>query len=172
MESTRPYTGQAPRFVDKLPLNFLYCGLIARALPRAKIVHVRRNPMDACFAMFKTLFQQAYPFSYDLGDIAEYYGSYHKLMSHWESTLPGRLIHLDYEALVEDPKGMSQKLFVYLDLEWDRRVLNFHKQATPSLTASLAQIRQPVYASSVGRWRNYEAHLAPLKSAFEAAGIL
>ena len=172
VESTRPYTGQAPRFVDKLPLNFLYCGLIARALPRAKIVHVRRNPMDACFAMFKTLFQQAYPFSYDLGDIAEYYGSYHKLMSHWESTLPGRLIHLDYEALVEDPKGMSQKLFVSLDLEWDRRVLDFHKQETPSLTASLAQIRQPVYASSVGRWRNYEAHLAPLKSAFEAAGIL
>ena len=172
VESTRPHIGQAPRFVDKLPLNFLYCGLIARALPRAKIVHVRRNPMDACFAMFKTLFQQAYPFSYDLDDLAEYYGSYHMLMSHWESALPGRLIHLDYEGLVKDLKGMSQKLFDRLELEWDPRVLHFHEQITPSLTASLAQIRQPVYASSVGRWRKYESHLAPLKSAFEAAGIL
>lgn len=172
VESTRVHTGGAARFVDKLPLNFLYCGLIARALPRAKIVHVRRNPMDACFAMFKTLFQQAYPFSYDLADLAEYYCAYHRLMTHWESTLPGKLFHLDYEALVEDLEPVSQKLFAYLELDWDRRVLDFHELQAPSLTASLAQIRQPVYSSSVGRWRRFERHLRPLESALEAAGIL
>ena len=172
VESTRPQTGRTPRFIDKLPLNFLYCGLIARALPRARIVHVRRDPMDACFAMFKTLFQQAYPFSYDLADLAEYYCSYHQLMSHWETALPGRLFHLDYEALIADQEAVSRQLFGYLELEWDPRALDFHKQKTASLTASLAQIRQPIYASSVGRWRNFEQHLKPLQSAFEAAGIV
>ena len=172
LESTRPHAAEAPRFIDKLPLNFLYCGLIARALPRAKIVHVRRNPMDACFAMYKTLFRQAYPFSYDLGDLARYYCAYHGLMAHWEATLPGRLFHLDYEALVEDTEPVSRRLFDYLDLEWDRHVLDFHRQEAPSLTASLAQVRQPVYTSSVGRWRRYESHLEPLRSALEAEGIL
>ena len=128
--------------------------------------------MDACFAMFKTLFQQAYPFSYDLADLADYYLSYHALMNHWEATLPGRLFHLDYEALVEDLGSVSRRLFDFLGLEWSRRVLSFHEQNTPSLTASLAQIRQPIYASSVGRWRHYERQLAPLKSALEAAGVL
>ncbi len=172
VESVQAHTTEERRFIDKLPLNFLYCGLIARALPRAKIVHLRRDPMDACFAMFKTLFQQAYPFSYELDDLAEYFCAYRKLMQHWDSTLPGKIFHLDYESLVEDPESVSRQLFEYLELQWSPQVLDFHELETPSLTASLAQVRQPVYTSSVGRWRSYESHLRPLGNALAGRGVL
>jgi tetratricopeptide (TPR) repeat protein len=171
LESVRPLTGPGSRFVDKLPLNFLYCGLIHRALPRAKIIHLRREPMDACFAIYKTLFKQAYPFSYDLVELGNYYLAYRELMAHWHQVMPGVILDIEYEVLVSDPEVQTRRLLDYCDLPWEDACLNFHRNAAPSMTASLAQVRQPVYTSSVGRWRFYEKELASLAALLRHGGL-
>ena len=171
VESTRPYTGEKPRFIDKLPLNFLYCGLILRALPNARIIHLTRNPMDTCFAVYKTLFKQAYPFSYDLDELGGYYLSYRELMLHWHEAMPGRILDVSYEELTSGLEGECRKILAYCDLPWEDACLDFHRNAAPSMTASLAQVRQPVYTSSIGRWRNYRNELQPLDKRFREAGL-
>ncbi len=172
VESTRPYTGDTPRFVDKLPLNFLYCGLILRALPNAKIIHLTRDPMDTCFAVYKTLFKQAYPFSYDLEELGQYYLAYRKLMLHWHSALPGRILDVNYEELTGNLEQECRRIFSYCGLEWENACLEFHTNTAPSMTASLAQVRQPVYRSSVGRWKHYREELKPLEAMLKAANAL
>ena len=127
---------QLPRFTDKLPLNYLYCGLIARALPSARIVHVTRHPMAVCYAMYKVLFDQGYPFSYDLGEIADYYVAYRRLMEHWRRSLPGRLYEVAYEDLVSDPEGQGRALLAALDLAWQDQCLQSHDNTAPVATAS------------------------------------
>jgi tetratricopeptide (TPR) repeat protein len=171
MESTQAFTGGAARFVDKLPLNFLYCGLIYRALPRARIIHVRRDPMDACYAIYKTLFKQAYPYSYDLEELGNYYLAYRELMDHWRAQMPGVILDVDYEALVADPEAQTHRLLDYCGLSWEEACLDFHRNEAPSMTASLAQVRMPVYTSSVGRWRLYEKELAPLQVLLQRGGV-
>ncbi len=168
---TRPAAGTTPRFTDKLPLNHLYCGLIDRALPRACIVHVRRHPMATCFGVFKVLFDQGYPFSYDLAEIADYYIAYRRLMAHWQATLPGRIIDISYEALVADSVAQSRALIAALDLGWEDACRDFHRNPAPVTTASASQIRRPIYSSAVNLWRNYAGALAPLRARLEAAGI-
>jgi tetratricopeptide (TPR) repeat protein len=162
---------QLPRFTDKLPLNYLYCGLIARALPSARIVHVTRHPMAVCYAMYKVLFGQGYPFSYDLGEIADYYIAYRRLMEHWRTSLPGRVYDVAYEDLVSDPEGQGRGLLAAVDLAWEDQCLQSHRNAAPVATASASQVRRPIYTSSVSLWRRYEAQLAPLSSRLLAAGI-
>jgi tetratricopeptide (TPR) repeat protein len=162
---------QLPRFTDKLPLNYLYCGLIARALPSARIVHVTRHPMAVCYAMYKVLFGQGYPFSYDLGEIADYYIAYRRLMEHWRTSLPGRLYEVAYEDLVSDPEGQGRALLAAMDLVWQDRCLQSHNNAAPVATASASQVRRPIYTSSVSLWRRYEPQLAPLRSRLLAAGV-
>lgn len=162
---------QRPRFTDKLPLNYLYCGLIARALPAAKIVHVTRHPMAVCYAMYKVLFGQGYPFSYDLGEIADYYVGYRRLMEHWRRSLPGRLYEVAYEDLVADPPGQGRALLTAMDLAWEDQCLQSHSNATPVATASASQVRRPIYTSSISLWRRYELQLAPVRSRLLAAGI-
>lgn len=157
--------------IDKTPANFLYIGLIAKSLPNAKIIHLRRNPMDSCYAIYKTLFKMGYPFSYDLDDLGKYYVAYHNLMTHWQEALPGRILHMDYENLVSDQEAQSRRLITHLGLEWQDACLEFHKNKAASSTASAAQVRKPLYSSSVGKWKNYETELAPLKATFEQAGI-
>jgi hypothetical protein len=169
--STRPATEKCPRFIDKLPLNFLYCGLIKRALPNARIIHLTRHPMDTCYAIYKTLFKQAYPFSYDLAELGDYYLAYRELMHHWHTLMPGAILDLSYEQLVEDPEAQSRRLLSFCALEWQDQCLNFHRNRAPSMTASLAQVRKPIYSSSVGMWENYREQLAPLAARLEAAGI-
>lgn len=169
--SARQKTGSKPRFVDKLPLNFLYCGLIHRALPRAKIVHLQRDPMDTCFAIYKTLFRQAYPFSYDLTELGNYYLAYRRLMAHWHAIMPGAILDVEYEALVTDTEAQTRRLLEFCDLPWQDACLEFHRNTAPSMTASLAQVRQRAYTSSIGRWRCYEQELAPLKALLEAGGL-
>lgn len=171
LELTRPMTGHTPHFIDKLPLNFLYIGLIHLALPNAKIIHVKRTPMDACFAMYKFHFNQAYPFSYSLNDLATYYQGYHQLMDHWRKLMPGKILDIAYEDIVADTEGSARKLIADLGLSWEDDCLQFHQVKTASLTGSASQVRQPVYRSSVGRWRAYEKQLQPLKEALEKAGI-
>ena len=152
----------APRFTDKMPLNYLYCGLIHRALPRAPIVHLTRHPLAVCYAMYKTLFKDGYPFSYDLSDIARYYGAYRRLMDHWRRTMPGAIYDVSYEAVVTDQVGETRKLLAHCGLEWEDACADFHRNPSASTTASAAQVRRPVYSSSVELWRRYEAELAPL----------
>ncbi|KFL37528.1 tetratricopeptide repeat-containing sulfotransferase family protein [Arenimonas donghaensis] len=173
----RDYLSQLPqasaaREVDKTPINFLYLGLVARALPGARIVHVRRHPMDACYAMYKTLFRMAYPFSYDLDDLGRYWLAYDRLMAHWRRWLPAHCLHeLHYEGLVARQESTSRALIEFLGLQWDPACLAPERNPEPSLTASAAQIRQPVYSSSVGAWRRHAQALAPLQSRFSAAGV-
>jgi len=171
IEITKDSAGSKKRFIDKLPLNFLYIGLIHLALPDAKIVHVKRNPMDACYAIYKYLFKQAYPFSYDLEELAAYYIAYHQLMAYWRKLLPGVFYDISYEDLVSNQEAESRKLLEYLDLEWQDTCLNFHLNRQPSATGSASQVREPLYKSSVGKWRNYEQQLAPLAATLERAGI-
>jgi tetratricopeptide (TPR) repeat protein len=159
------------RFTDKMPLNYLYCGLIRRALPNAKIVHVFRSPMAACYAMYKTLFKDGYPFSYDIAEIARYYIGYRRLMDHWQTTLPGVIHSLGYEALVADPLEEIRKLLDFCGLEWQDSCAEFYKNPAPTTTASAVQVRRPLYDSSVSQWRHYAEELAELSGLLEAAGI-
>jgi tetratricopeptide (TPR) repeat protein len=167
----RAAAGPPGRFVDKMPLNYLYGGLIRRALPNAKIVHLTRQPMAACYAMYKTLFKDGYPFSYDLDEIASYYIAYRRLMAHWHATLPGAIFELSYERLVADHVGETRKLLEFCGLPWEDACAEFHRNPSASTTASAAQVRRPVYASSVAQWRHYERELGALERRLADAGI-
>ncbi|EED34782.1 sulfotransferase [Luminiphilus syltensis NOR5-1B] len=171
IESTRPFTGHTPRFIDKMPLNYLYLGLIKLALPNAKIISLRRHPLDTCYAIYKQLFVDAYPFSYDLEELGHYYLAYHQLMSHWDSVYPGAVHSVQYETLVDNFEHESRELLAFCGLDWQQQCLEFYNNKSASVTASTVQIRQPVYQSSVGKWRLYREQLAPLVRIFEDAGI-
>jgi hypothetical protein len=159
------------RFTDKMPLNYLYCGLIRRALPNAKIVHLTRHPMAAGYAMYKTLFKDGYPFSYDLDEIAQYYIAYRKLMDHWSAAMPGAVYSLNYENLVADQISETRRLLEYCGLDWEDSCAEFHRNPSAITTASASQVRRPIYDSSVAQWRHYAGQLAPLSNALESAGI-
>jgi len=157
--------------VDKTPLNYLYLGLIARALPRARIVHLRRQPMASCYAMFKALFRVGYPFSYDLEDLGRYYIAYHRLMNYWRSLLPGRFLDLDYESLVEDQEGTTRRLLEHCGLPWRDACLRFHENPAATTTLNAAQVRRPIYRESLDLWRNYRQELAPLARVLAHNGV-
>jgi hypothetical protein len=163
--------GSGQRFTDKMPLNYLYCGLIHRALPNARLVHVSRSPMAACYAMFKMLFEDGYPFSYDFAELAQYYIAYRRLMDHWHATLPGVIHELSYESLVADQLGESRKLLQFCGLDWQDACALFHRNPAATTTASAAQVRRPIYDSSVSQWRHYERQLAPLRALLDAGGV-
>jgi tetratricopeptide (TPR) repeat protein len=153
------------RFTDKMPLNYLYLGLIRRALPNAKIIHVTRAPMAAGYAMFKTLFQDGYPFSYDLTELGRYYVAYARLMDHWRKVLPGAIYDLSYEDLVADQAGETRKLLNFCGLEWQDACAQFHQSTAPTTTASASQVRRPIYTESVSQWRHYAKELTELSNA-------
>ncbi|HEV2702240.1 MAG TPA: sulfotransferase [Steroidobacteraceae bacterium] len=167
LASTRHRTGKHPHFIDKLPGNFLYAGLIAAALPNAAIIHIHRNPADAAFAMYKTLFNQAYPFSYDLRETGRYIRGYQNLMAHWHQLLPGRIIDVAYEELVGDPEGVLREVFRRCRLSFDPGSLAFFHSPDAVSTASAVQVRQPIYRTSVQSWRHYARHLGPLLEELE-----
>jgi tetratricopeptide (TPR) repeat protein len=166
----RPAAGAA-RFTDKMPINYLYCGLIRRALPNARIVHVTRQPLAACYAIYKTLFREAYPFSYDLRELGQYYVAYRRMMDHWRRTMPGVIHDLSYERLVADQLGESRRLLEFCGLPWEDACLDFHLNPAPSTTASAHQVRRPLYESSVSQWRHYARQLEGLRRELIAAGI-
>ncbi len=168
--ATRPQTGAAPHFIDKLPLNYLYAGLIHRALPRARIVALAREPMDSCYAMYKTLFAGAYPFSYDLHDLGRYYRAWQRLMRHWQAVLGDAFMMVDYEGLVADQEAVTRRILAHCGLPWQAACLEFHTQSRAVATASAVQVRRPVYSTSVGKWRRYEQQLRPLAGYFLAPG--
>lgn len=171
LRRTRPRTGHTPYFTDKLPINYLYAGLIARALPNARMVHVTRDPVATCYGIFKVLFEQGYPFSYDLTELADYYASYHRLMAHWHRALPGRINDFSYEALVADPSTQVPQLLHAVGLSWQSACLEFHRNPAPVATASASQVRRPLYSSAVAQWRHYESELQPLIRRLRVAGV-
>ena len=171
VDSIRRYGKLGPLLIDKTPLNYLYIGLISLALPKARIVHVRRNPMDSCYGMYRTLFRAGYPFSYDLDDLSRYYIAYHDLMSHWRSVVPGKFLEVQYERLVEKQEQVSREIVDYCGLDWEPKCLEFHKNTSAVSTASSAQVRRPVYKDALQRWRRYEKQLQPVADKLREAGI-
>lgn len=174
VESTRPMTGTLPRFVDKLPHNFLYAGHIARALPNASIICLRRNPMDTCLSNFRQLFAQEtpyYDYSFDLLDTGRYYALFDGLMAHWEKTMPGRILQVEYEVLVDDQEAQTRRVVAHCGLAWDDACLRFEENASPVSTASAVQVRLPMFRTSMQRWKRYETHLRGLRDLLESRGI-
>ena len=174
ISQTRP-DADRPFFVDKMPLNFFYLGHIARALPHARIVVVRRDPLDTCLSNFRQLFALGfsyYDYAYDLKDIGRYYVAFDRLMSHWRRVLPGRIHELSYEGLVSDQRSETARLLEHCGLSWDEACLGFERNPTAVATASAAQVREPLHAGAVGRWRNYQRELAPLITRLREAGIV
>jgi hypothetical protein len=162
------------RFTDKFPGNFLYAGFIAQALPSARIVCLRRNPMDTVLSNFRNLFavsSRYYDYSYDLLDIAAYYVRFDRLMAQWREALSDRLIELRYEDLVMDQEGETRRLLAHCGLSWSDACLSFHSSDAPVSTPSAAQVRRPIYRDSVARWKRHEAVLAPVRRFFEQSGI-
>ncbi|WEK47866.1 MAG: sulfotransferase [Candidatus Andeanibacterium colombiense] len=172
LQATRRVTGHTPRFIDKLPLNFLYVGYIRLAFPNARIVHVRRDPMDSCYAMYKYLFKHAYPFSYDLESLGRYFAAYRNLMDFWHRIFPGEIIEIEYENLIADQEGQTRRLIGALGLDWEDACLAFHRNAAASTTGSAAQVREPIYTSSVAKWRRYEHELEPLRRVLADTGVI
>ncbi len=162
LESTRRMRGNAPRFVDKLPQNYLHIPLILKALPNAKIIHLTRNPMDSCFASYKQLFADAYLHSYDLEEMARHHCRYRDLMDLWRERFPGRFYDISYEQTVADLEVNARNLMHYLELPWEEACLRFYEQDSAVSTASAAQVREPAHTRSVGRWRKYEQQLEPM----------
>lgn len=164
----------ARRFIDKFPGNFQYVGAIARALPNARIVCLRRHPMDTVLGNFRNLFaigSRYYDYSYDLADIAAYYVRFDRLMTMWREALPGRLLELGYEDLVADQEGQTRQLLDHCGLAWSDACLDFHRNDAPVSTPSAAQVRRPIYRDAVARWRRHAEVLAPARRVFEEAGI-
>lgn len=162
------------RFTDKFPGNFQYAGFIARALPEARIVCLRRHPLDTVLANFRNLFaisSRYYDYSYDLMDIARYYARFDRLMALWREVLPGRILELGYEALVADQESGTRTLLAHCGLGWDEACLDFHHNTAPVSTPSAAQVRRPMYTDSVARWTKHRDALAPVIAFFEEQGI-
>lgn len=165
--------GDSPALIlDKNPMNFLYVGLIHLALPAARIVHLCRDPMDTCYAVFKTQFRNAYPFSYDQVELASYYVKYRELMEYWRLLDGVNFMDLQYEELVDQFDRQTMRLFDFCRLEWSPSVKGFYRNDRQGTsTASASQVRQPVYRSSVGKWKKYERQLTPMQKVMIDAGI-
>ncbi|MGA9855247.1 MAG: sulfotransferase [Gammaproteobacteria bacterium] len=157
---------EAMRITDKLPGNMALVGLIQIAFPRARIIHCVRDPLDTCVSCFSKLFTTGHAFSYELGELGRFYRLYEELMHHWHTLLPaGRMLEVRYENVVTDLESQARRLLEFCGLPWDDACLRFHEHRRIVKTASLAQVRQPIYASSVGRWRHYTHYLEPLRQA-------
>jgi hypothetical protein len=171
---SQPHRKTNRRFIDKLPLNFLYAGYIARALPEARLVCLRRHPLDTIWSNFRHLFAthfSYYNYSYDLLDTAAYYVLFDRLMKFWSDLFPGRILQVQYESLVDDQEAQTRQLLAHCGLPWDERCLRFHENEAAVATPSATQVRQPLYRSALGRWRVYERYLESARQYLIANGI-
>lgn len=174
VDSTRPQTSNKPRFIDKLPHNFLQIGFIATALPDARIICLRRDPMDTCLSNFREFFTESSAFhgySFDLLDIGRFYIQFDRLMTHWKAVFPDRILEIDYEDLVAAQESSTRRLLTHCDLAWNAACLHFERNQAAVATASTAQVREPIYATSVRRWEKYGTLLNPLEHLLNGAGI-
>jgi len=165
LQRLRSHSTSAAHVTDKMPQNFLYIGMIASMLPNAKIIHCRRDPLDTCLSLFKSLFvSTGHQWSYDIEDLGCYYRLYLELMEHWDRVLPGRIYDLHYESLVANPEQQIRQLLDFCKIPFDPACLTFHESKRAVQTLSFAQVRKPIYSSSVQLWKRYEKHLQPLIS--------
>ena len=165
-------SGDAQRVVDKFPTNFLFLGLIHAVLPHARIIHMRRHAIDTCLSIYFQRFEAANAYAKDFEDLSHYYREYRRVMQHWRCVLPtNALLEVPYEGLVEDPAFWSRKMVDFIELPWDERCLDFHRTERTVVTASRWQVRQRISRSSIGRWRNYEKFLRPLRSLMELESL-
>jgi tetratricopeptide (TPR) repeat protein len=165
VESTRPDTGHVAHFIDKLPHNFLYLGYIARALPEARIIHLHRDPIDTCLSNFRQLFALTspyYDYSFNLMDTGRYYLMYQRLMQHWHRALPGRILDVRYEDLVDSQETETERMLEFCDLPWNDACLRFEDNDAPVATASATQVRQSMNRTSLQRWKKYEDQIGDL----------
>jgi hypothetical protein len=152
--------------VDKMPSNFLLCGLIRLVLPDAKVIHSRRDPVDTCLSCYTELFAGEQAFTYNQTELGRHHRAYQALMTHWRKTLPAsHFIEVDYETVVDGVESQARRMLDFLGLPWDEAVLRFHETQRPVRTASVNQVRQPIYRTSAGRWRKHAAQLGPLLEA-------
>ncbi len=172
MRGARQMAGGSERFIDKLPANYMYCGMIHKALPNAKIIHLSRNPLDSCYAMYKTLFFGAYEFSYDLDELADYYIAYRRVMRHWHETLPGAVLDVCYEDLVATPEVQARRMYAWCGLDWTPEALEIPAKNSVFATASSAQVREPIHSRSVDGARRHAKHLDGLAAKLKAAGVI
>ena len=171
LRSTAKLRDKSSFFVDKLPVNYLNIPLILAALPKAKIVHLVRGPMDACFASFKQLFADAYLHSYDQSEMARHHARYRDLMAHFRQEFPGRIVDISYEDTARDLEPNARKLINALKLDWEDACLNFHESSSGVATASSVQVREPAHTRSIGRWRRYETELLPMMGELTRLGV-
>jgi hypothetical protein len=166
IQAIRPLAPSAERIVDKMPSNFHNVGLIYLALPNARIIHARRDPRDIALSAFQSCFIDGHEFTYDLAELGRYIRAYEMLMQHWQRVLPQHaILEVQYEKLVDRLDDEARRIIDFCRLDWDDACLSFHKTQRPVHTASVNQVRQPIYRSSVGRWRHYEPFLQPLLDA-------
>ncbi|MEZ0222982.1 MAG: sulfotransferase, partial [Alphaproteobacteria bacterium] len=163
-----PFAHGAKRVVDKMLFNFFWVGVIRLAMPEARIVHCMRDPVDIGLSIWQLNFGDEIAWAYDQKEIGRYYRSYEKLMSHWRKLFPGEFYDIRYEDVVADQEGQSRKLLEFCDLPWDDCVLKFHESTRQVKTASVTQVRKPIYKDSVKKWKKYEKHL---KAMIETMGI-
>jgi hypothetical protein len=162
IDQTRRHRQNAPFFTDKMPNNFAYVGFIKAILPNAKIIDARRHPMDSCFGCFKQHFAKGQTFSYDLFELGEFYLEYCQMMAHWDVALPGSVLRVQYEEVVEDLETQVRRILDYCGLPFEEDCINFHENKRSVRTASSEQVRQPIYRGSVATWKRYGAHLDAL----------
>lgn len=155
------------RFTDKMPNNFVHVGFLNLILPNARIINARRHPLDSCLGSFKQLFARGQPFTYDQFELAEFYLQYQRLMDHWNGVLPGKVLEVQYEAVVDDLETEVRRILEYCDLPWNDACLRFFETDRAVKTASSEQVRTPIYSSSKHLWRNYERHLEPMIEVLE-----
>lgn len=169
-----PNTADAKFLIDKLPLNFLYTGLLLRSIPDVRIICLRRHPLDTCLSNFRQLFaldNNFYAYAHDLLDCGRYYLLFDRLMRHWQSLFPGRILEIQYESIVTDQAGQTRALLDFCHLPWEDHCLTFERNTAPVATASSAQVREPLYSRSLAHWKNYEPHLKPLQKLLRDGGI-
>jgi tetratricopeptide (TPR) repeat protein len=171
MMDTRAYRNDKPFFIDKMPNNFRHIGLVHLMLPKAKIIDVRREPMGCCFSNLKQLFARGQEFTYSIRDIARYYRTYLELMRHWDAVLPGRILRVWYEDVVDDLEGNVRRILEFCGLAFEPACVEFYKTERPVRTASSEQVRQPLFREGLLQWRNYVPWLGPLKDSLGDALI-
>jgi tetratricopeptide (TPR) repeat protein len=167
IEDTARFRSGRLHFIDKMPNNFPHVGLLHLMLPGAKIINARRHPLDSCLGTYKQLFFNGQSFSYDLFELGHYYLQYQRLMDHWHDVLPGKVLDVQYEDMVDDQEGQTRRILDYLGLPWEDSVLRFYETERAVNTASSEQVRQPIYTGSLNFWRNYERHLGELIGVLE-----
>ena len=145
-----------------MPGNFQTIGVIKTLFPNAKIIHCNRNPMDTCASIYLNHFREGHEYSFDMSDLGHRYLEYLRIMKHWREIFPSEIFEIYYEELVDNQESISRQMFDYIGLEWDEKCLDFYKTDRAVRTASNQQVRQPMYKSSIEKWKRYEKHLQPL----------